>query len=170
MVWIGWPFRSGVLAFVLSLGTETCLAQAWLCRHPGVAVALSFAVVLTSHWCLGDFRFPPAPKFGGELFHLSSCMCGCCCWEKLSEFKCLQRLQMCRPPRRRLTRPALTQLAVRSGLPAGWSLGQREFLRCGVGQAQYSSQRAAWRGPRRCQEAEMHSSVVWEGGKVGVGV
>jgi len=57
------------MVVMLSVGTETCLAQERLCKHTEVAVALSFAVVLKLHrcceaevpWCLnteGDCSSP----------------------------------------------------------------------------------------------------------------
>lgn len=130
IVWIWWLFKSEEIAIMLPLGTETCLAQEWLCKHTEVAVALSFAVVLKLRWCCEanipqhlntevDFSIslvPACASAAGKSFLKVTCFAG-------PFHTCIHSL-------RRLIWPALTQLCCKVRVSCCvWSLGQcEEFL------------------------------------------
>lgn len=79
---------------MLPLGTETCLAQEWLCKHTdAAAAALSFAVIPKLCQCC-EADVPLSVSTERWIFpSLLSCMC-ICCWEKVSE-SCVSQM-LCR--------------------------------------------------------------------------
>lgn len=132
IVWIWWPFRSEGIAVMLPLGTETCLAQEWLCKHTAVAAALSFAVVRKLRWCC-QAKVPPVSEYRGGFFHLSRPACASAAGRRFVKVTCLKCVAGLFHTRihslRCLTRPALAQLGckVRASCSV-WPLGQHEEL------------------------------------------
>lgn len=130
IVWIWWLFRSEEIAVMLPLGTETCLAQEWLCKHTEVAVALSFAVILKLRWCC-EANISPVSEYRGGFFHLSYPACASAAGKRFLKVTCFAGLFHTRIHSLRcLIWPALTQLCCKVRVSCSvWSLRQcEEFL------------------------------------------
>lgn len=168
IVWIWWLFRNEELAVLLPLGTETCLAQEWLCKR--AAVAPSFAAVLKLRWCC-EAKVPSASPYRGGFCHLSCPACASAAGKRFLKFVS-KALQVFSIPVSIHWDVWSEQLCseVRASCSV-WSLGPCELF----------LQLKRWNRPvnqlgscfswllyvswRCCQEMEMQASVLWEGGR-----